>query len=540
MSQEFAPEKQTVLDIYKQFQGLCESQPGAEKTLQSLIDLEQEIRKLALSVSCAEKNSLPNNRDFVEMHIMELTTGVRKSIDDLLADLARKIAQLPQDLDIDTFCKKFNIVHVVEKGVLLPPGRSPILAGSGRGFADIPLYPKLNLFINLLHDNRVYTDDIVVVSGDVSPNQMRTESYILVEIPRLVSQVLLCNAYGEASFVYNGMMARKLVFSLSKSELMRKCGTNKLTRIRFSPDDIPTWGEQMKHALFSGKDVSDQSTPGGCGEKVDVKLLEEYRRCIQEQFKTPEQFMRTTYKERTSLSVHGNKLAYIINTVFKLGPIRDAQVYNYGYALLARAVYGEGYSCIDDVIAYEEKIISMSPDDWKRELRNRFSPEDFMQLKQKGLEAIKIFGIGLKFIANTSLELQLEGGPIASKYNQALFAREVYGEGHKCIDGVINDCEKTESWGAEEWKQCIREQYNPETFMSIPCRERPKMAFYKRGLQSIVTILGLTLTKSPNSNNYAYALLARAIYGEGYECIEKVIKGKDCEEHKDRKDRQNE
>ena len=67
----------------------------------------------------------------------------------------------------------------------------PAPNGNGlRPFEDPKFKERLKNLLLTLSENGIYSDDIILISGDVMNNMMRKESYTIIEIPKLNREVL--------------------------------------------------------------------------------------------------------------------------------------------------------------------------------------------------------------------------------------------------------------------------------------------------------------------------------------------------------------
>mgnify|MGYP000892385957 CR=1 FL=1 len=94
--------------------------------------------------------------------------------------------------------------------VFVPTDSTPIpqTTGSGVGMEKKDKQPKLeNLLFVLMNDFGIDPDDsdaVSIVRGSVNPNMMREEPYYQVTVPGIDKVILVCQEYGNATFVFNG------------------------------------------------------------------------------------------------------------------------------------------------------------------------------------------------------------------------------------------------------------------------------------------------------------------------------------------------
>lgn len=108
--------------------------------------------------------------------------------------------------------------------VFVPPDSTPVpqATGSGTGMEKKGKQPKLeNLLFVLMNDFGIDPDDpeaVSIVRGSVNTNMMREEPYYQVTVPGIDKVILVCQEYGNATFVFNGEWVREQVSANRPSE----------------------------------------------------------------------------------------------------------------------------------------------------------------------------------------------------------------------------------------------------------------------------------------------------------------------------------
>jgi len=108
--------------------------------------------------------------------------------------------------------------------VFVPPDSTPVpqATGSGTGMEKKGKQPKLkNLLVMLKSEFDIDPDDseaVSIVWGSVDPNMMREEPYCQVTVPELDKVILVCDEYGNVTFVFNGEWVREQVNSNRSSK----------------------------------------------------------------------------------------------------------------------------------------------------------------------------------------------------------------------------------------------------------------------------------------------------------------------------------
>ena len=108
--------------------------------------------------------------------------------------------------------------------VFVPPDSAPVpqATGSGTGMEKKGKQPKLkNLLVMLKSEFGIDPDDpeaVSIVRGSVNRNMMREEPYYQVTVPGIDKVILVCQEYGNATFVFNGEWVREQVSANRPSE----------------------------------------------------------------------------------------------------------------------------------------------------------------------------------------------------------------------------------------------------------------------------------------------------------------------------------
>lgn len=162
-------------------------------------------------------------------------------------------------------------------GILLPPGAGSPHANEGKGAVftrEAVLSPRVRTILAALLKQKIYLDDIIIWVGDAPEDALiRTQPYVLLEIPRLQErQVLLCDQVGEAAFVVYAPVEKGELFKMDKKKLQGRFGAD-VQKVEWSSEEA--WTEKILHALFL------EIKPG---EKVNIALREDIRRELQEKF----------------------------------------------------------------------------------------------------------------------------------------------------------------------------------------------------------------------------------------------------------------
>jgi len=269
----------------------------------------------------------------------------------------------------------------------------------------------------------------------------------------------------------------------------------------------------------------------GEGHKVIEEGLKELAVCnwdrekwieeIKNIYPTPEEFIQLTNEQKLNLKIHGKGLTYLATIIRNEAGLKPQGIRR-DMAILAKAVYGEGHKVIEDVLKEAEKD-DWDKEKWKEETLNQFPTyNEFMALTYKIKSDLKIHGKGLKSLA-TIITGNSKLDPVDSSTDMSVLARALYGEEHPIIQKTLSE-EYAEIWSRERYIDEIKTQYpSPEEFMSLKNRERSVLKIHGKGLIYLSSLITGRTGLIPISSARDFAILAKEIYGEGHDVIEKAL-----------------
>jgi hypothetical protein len=82
-------------------------------------------------------------------------------------------------------------------------------------------FPKIQQFIQLLYDYKIFSDDLDVYIGKNRKKKMQVNSYIVIWIPRIQRSVFINNDFGEAVYIYDGYISPEVSAIHGKKKLQR-------------------------------------------------------------------------------------------------------------------------------------------------------------------------------------------------------------------------------------------------------------------------------------------------------------------------------
>jgi hypothetical protein len=158
--------------------------------------------------------------------------------------------------------------------VLIPPSsyEGPVLGGPNGVAYEVRTEDRLAEILLLLDRQGISRNDIALDESAVDPTSMRQSPYVLVSVPRLNREILVCAQVGEAIFVGRGL--RGSLFWATQGK-----------RVLYQREDVVRlvahngWIEHLKEALFhdnvsSAKMRVDRSTFPLSEELILIKALE--------------------------------------------------------------------------------------------------------------------------------------------------------------------------------------------------------------------------------------------------------------------------
>jgi hypothetical protein len=118
-----------------------------------------------------------------------------------------------------------GVVVTYSPAVLVETAGTPRTGVPGDGeFTQGRYSPRLALLIAGLSRYGIYKEDLTVTVGALRETMMRDEAYVLVEIPKLNKDILVCNQMGEITLVSDRMLGISTYASVNKDDLKSKPG----------------------------------------------------------------------------------------------------------------------------------------------------------------------------------------------------------------------------------------------------------------------------------------------------------------------------
>lgn len=177
------------------------------------------------------------------------------------------------------------------------------------------------------------------------------------------------------------------------------------------------------------------------------------------------------------------------------------------HAMIARAIYGEGYEYIDCELWGKKE--------WIERIKEMFpTPESLMSLKTKAFAKIQVHRFKFHQIGEVITGIQDFTNQL-EVLDVAFIAREVYGEGHEVID--------VHFWNIERWKKEVKKLWPaPKDWMAMTVADKIAVDFFGTKITALGAKFGMS-GSLPGTNPENFAELGQRIYGLGHRVIDHVL-----------------
>ena len=179
----------------------------ADKALDDVIHIVSEITSQYL-----DKRGLSG---FPINGIIErkITEGYGVKIDEVLDGLSAKV----EEIDII----KNSVKQIKEDSVIyLPPdAKDPQITNGLEEYRPAEIVPKVETILFFLQENyelEIKNKDINILAGKVTQQMMRTEPYVVIDIPKLNRIILACNEKGNITYVFYQNKIKQTEIQLSE------------------------------------------------------------------------------------------------------------------------------------------------------------------------------------------------------------------------------------------------------------------------------------------------------------------------------------
>lgn len=418
------------------------------------------------------------------------------AIDEFLDLANHRIKRLLQKKEIDILTDRLDFV-------LLPSGSRAIQTGDGSGILEHPRFePRLDLLIAALVRRGIGTDTMILRTGTLLPNQMRQESYTLLELPDIQREVLVCNQVGEATFVIRRHLGAPAYSRHTKEELQTLPGV-----VRIVCHEETQWLDEVCTALLADAEL----------RYVNVRDLEAVRREIV-QHVTPAQWV--TFKQRQKLSfkiagkglvalatlfgVPGNPCSYHTDHLF-LG----AQIFGVDDPVIAKALAEK------EALKHEQSALGSDLKHWRSQIKAHCTAEQWVEMTQAQKLNFKISGKGLVAIAAL---FNVPGHPLNNRADHIRLGVAVFGAEDPSIAKALAEHEKlqeeqvTLGKDLDKWRAAVRKQCpTVQQWVVMTRRQKANFTVAGKGLYALGTLF--CVSGSPIDQHLNQLHLGVAIFG---------------------------
>lgn len=514
---QYRQREQRVLHITGIYNG---SEGHYRELMDSLIALEQWMVSTFGSGANISRLSDETERTVTERYSPDQTGRTIGDFIDLARDHFAQLMQTQQENENPLGL--LPVLRVRLEGTLLPPGEMPrSQTGNVEGWKPPEYAPRLQFLIEFLQRHGIFTDDLIIVTGTNTPTMMRQESYILVEIPRIGKEVLVCNQVGEATFVSERMLGRTVYVSSTKEQLVDFPGI----RIIFAEQG--QWEGELAAILFGvNEDMS---------RKINVEDIEHLRQALIQAKPSAKDWLEMSHAEKKCFHIEGKKLQDI---AMSFGIECAHTAYSLStFVLLGKKIYGE-----EDPILKEawQRVLQKKAKDaldrartqelgedlekWKEEVKKSIlAAKEWIEKTKTQKEEIKIAGKGLMALATL---FGVNGNPVQSRSTYLQLGKRIYGEGDQALIDEAKrmkdeqEQRKPERLLAEElgddldkWREEIKKILpTSKEWLEMETPRRKRLRIAGKSPQSLTNLFGVE--GSFRDSNVALIELGKKIYGE--------------------------
>ena len=501
--------EQKRFEAIESFLELVKKESKQEKNDYRLNELIKIISNFDLSLENKEKIIDKFNLDFDNGDLKDLTPS-----DIAIALLDNQETQniVPEQNEEEEDEIDFPIINY--DGIILPSlDKKPDFTGEGEADLEKESQPRFRLLKKLIKDLNI-DKGVYIISGIADPKMMRQNIYKAVVIPENDKIVLVCDAYGNATYIsHQTLKDNSVILGLDKKELNELFFVSSFNWI----NDEEKWQEKISEELFEVNEnkLSDIEVVENIEEnrKIIEKnkeyTTEDLKQEIIKKFSTAEDWVKEKRIEKPKIKIFGLGLRAIAT---KFGVDGDPVGLLEDYLLLGKKIYGED----NDVIKKElEKIIEKNKEYSKEKLRQEIlkqfpTAKNWSSLTQVKKREVKIFGLGLRSISN---KFGVDGNPNSSNEVYLFLGKEIYGE---------DEIEKIEIQKKDRLKQEILKQFpTAEDWVKLKFREKIEIKIFGLGLQAIATKFGVA--GNPVGLHEDQLFLGKKIYGEDNDVIKKEL-----------------
>ncbi len=452
-----------------------------------------------------EKGSALQRETSIREKIALLIGSSPASISDILDAASNHFRVILQtDADSQALIKRLKLPHQEIESVILPPGKE-LRKGESNQHQEInkPVIPRFQYLIAELQAHGIHADDLIITTGILNPNQLRTQTYILVEVPSIQREVLVCNQRGEATFVsmiHRGMDAYA---SHTKEELQEMPGIFKLYC-----SNLEIWKSQVVSLLLS---------EGYVQIPTDADYLLTVRQEIS-RITNPEEWIGMNTKTKRELRILGSKLNLVAKKCGIEGSVSDSHLAHLRFGAL---IFGRDNPHIAvqlDTTEAEFRLresLGDDPEKWKDLVRSTKTSAEWVKMDTPQRQSFFLAGLGFRAL---SLKMGQDLNPRKEEEDHLKLGLFIYGETDENIAPAMEIFTKNKNARAElgndckKWATALQLKLSAMQWLCMPYDVRPKFEFNGLGLIALARIFGLS--GDPGHNNELYLELGHLIFAD--------------------------
>jgi hypothetical protein len=315
---------------------------------------------------------------------------------------------------------------------------------------------------------------------------MRQNPYVIVEIPKLRRQILVCDEVGEATFVVGTIFDRALLARMTKEDLLKNY-PEVVKRVVYR--DGVQWEAEVVEYLFVDLNLDEIS-------KIDIRTLTGLRRAIKRQKPTAVLWVVMKQKEKLKFKVGEMGMNALARKFGVCGnPISNHSL----HLLLGKEIYGENE--VFEIGEVKEFTLEEMREDVKRQ---KPTAESWAGMKQKEKIKFKVGEMGMKAL---STKFGVVGSPNRNHSVHLSLGKEIYGENE------VFEIEEVKEFTLEELREDVKRQKpTAESWVGMKKKEKAQFKAGGMGLTALSTKFGVV--GNSISNHSIHLLLGKKIYGE--------------------------
>ncbi len=482
---------------------------GTEASLQSVIGTVARLEEWSRQNFGVTTGRLSTDEEQI-LHYLVTGKTRDRSISSILDLTQKALTRCLKALDQDYLTPEEDIFIIKINGVILKPASISIIGKGDIEKRVVKIQPRLRYLIEILNKNGIYKDDVTIIEGSVDNTMVRSQSYRIVEIPRLNREVLVCNEVGEATFVIEGIWERESLTLVDKNQLQDAKGVE---RIIF--DDRENWENKLTELLFSDRPV---------GNKIDIKSVENIKDAIKERCPTSTDFLSLSKKEKTTFRIKGIGF----NTLLTIFGIEHSKGFTLDWFFeLGKRVYGaqdEALLKAESKLAEKRAAEKFEQNDLIAKLKKLIpTPEGWAIIPLDKRKILEIQGIKFAKIF-TMFDIDHED----SQDNVAFFELGIRVHGNnETLEKKRDEAQKTKELKQKNKSEIIEEiekQFPTiDSWLSAKPGQRKKLNIPGMKITKLITYFGIEDKIFSLAGWYALGL---AIFGEDEKLREKYVDAK--------------